>query len=267
MMKRMANIKNKLNLMIILMIIISIASCTPQKKLIYLQEKAKAASENNVYASKSPEYRLKSNDVLYIKINSVNTESFDFFNGGSSMNNAYQFQSEMGVYLNSYNISDSGFINFPIAGNIYVKDLSLGDAQKEIQKAIGKYLKEATVVVKLANFRVSIIGDVTRPGVYYFYQDKVNILEAIAKAGDLTVYGNRLRVMLIRKTESGDKVKMVDLTDRNLLNQEEYYILPNDIIYIEPNKASKSLGFGIFPWAIVLSTVSTLATVYALLKK
>lgn len=80
--------------------------------------------------------------------------------------------------------------------------------------------------------------------VYYFYRDKVNIIEAIAKAGDLTVYGNRLRVMLIRKTETGDKVKMVDLTDRNLLNQEEYYILPNDIIYIEPNKASKSLGFG-----------------------
>lgn len=267
MMKRMTNIKNKLNLIVILLITISIVSCTPQKKLIYLQEKAKAVSENNVYANKSPEYRLKANDVLYIKINSVNTESFDFFNGGSSMNNSYQFQSEMGVYLNSYNINDSGYINFPIAGNIYVKDLSLNDAQLQIQKAVEKYLKEATVIVKLANYRVSIIGDVMRPGVYYFYQDKVNIMEAIAKAGDLTVYGNRLRVMLIRKTEAGDKVKMIDLTDRNLLNQEEYYILPNDIIYVEPNKASKSLGFGTFPWTIVLSTVSTLATVYALLKK
>jgi len=264
-MKRIITINNKFKTIILLSFIIGLASCTPQKKLIYLQQKAK--SENETYVNKSIDYRLKANDILYIKINSINTESFDFFNGGNAVSNTYQFQSEMGIYLNSYTVSDSGFVNFPIAGNIYVKDMTITEAQKAVQAAINKYLKEATAVVKLANYRVSIIGDVMRPGVYYFYQDKVNIMEAIAKAGDLTVYGNRYRVMLIRKTESGDKVKMIDLTDRNLLNSEEYYILPNDIIYIEPNKASKSLGFGTFPWSVVLSSVSTIVTIYALLRK
>ena len=266
-MKCILSINNRFKTILLLSIIIGLASCTPQKKLIYLQEKAKSANENNVYVNKSPQYRLRVNDILYVKINSVNTESFEFFNGGGAVNNAYQFQSEMGIYLNSYTISDSGFINFPITGNIYLKDLTLDEAQKEVQRLINKYLKDATAVVKLANYRVSIIGDVMRPGVYYFYQDKVNIMEALAKAGDLTVYGNRYRVMLVRKTDAGDKVKMIDLTDRNLLNTEEFYILPNDIIYVEPNKASKSLGFGTFPWTIMLSTVSTIVTIYALLRK
>ena len=198
------------------------ASCTSQKKLIYLQEKANNISGNNVYVNKSPDYHLRANDILFIKIVSINPENTDLFNGGeASSNSIYQFQNEIGIYLNSYTISDSGYINFPIAGNIFLRNLTIIEAQKEVQKVMEKYLKNATVVVKLANFRVSIIGDIDRPGVYYFYQDKVNILEAIAKAGDLTPYGNRYRVMLIRKTEVGDKVSMIDLTDRNLLNKEE----------------------------------------------
>lgn len=266
-MKRIINVYNKIKTLILILGIIFLASCTSQKKLIYLQEKAKTVNENNVYVNKSADYKLKANDILYVKINSVNSESFDFFNGGSAVNSAYQFQSEMGIYFNSYTISDSGFVNFPITGNIYVKDLTIVEAQKIVQKAVDKYLKDATAVVKLANYRVSIIGDVNRPGVYYFYQDKVNILEAIAKAGDLSEYGNRYRVMLIRKTESGDKIKMIDLTDRNLLTKEEYYILPNDILYVEPNKSAKSLGFATFPWSVVLSSISTIVTIYALLRK
>lgn len=266
-MKHIKTINKKISLIVLTSIIIVFASCTSQKKLIYLQEKAKSISGTNVYTNKSPEYRLRSNDILFVKINSLDPENSAFFNGGSASGNMYQFQNEIGIYLNSYTISDSGNINFPISGNIYVKDLTIIEAQKEVQKNIEKYLKDATVVVKLANYRVSVIGDVERPGVYSFYQDNVTILEAIAKAGDLTAYGNRYRVMLIRKTETGDKVSMVDLTDRNLLNKPEYFILPNDIIYVEPNKTAKSAGFATFPWSVVLSTVSTIVTIYALLKK
>jgi polysaccharide biosynthesis/export protein len=266
-MKYIKTINKKFSLIVLISIIAVFASCTSQKKLIYLQEKANSVGENIVYANKSPDYRLRVNDILYVKINSINPENSDFFNGGAAVNNSYQFQNEIGIYLNSYTISDSGTINFPITGNIYVKNLTIAEAQKEVQKAIGKYLKDATVIVKLANYRISIIGDVTKAGVYYFYQDKVTILEAIAKAGDLTEYGNRHRVMLIRKTENGDKISMIDLTDRNLLNKEEYFVLPNDIIYVEPNKSAKSLGFATFPWSVVLSTVSTVVTIYALLKK
>lgn len=266
-MKCITTINDKLKSIILISIIIGFTSCTPQKKLIYLQEKAKIANENNVYVNKSTDYRLRSNDILYVKVNSVNTESFDFFNGGSAVSSAYQFQSEIGIYLNSYTVSDSGSINFPIAGSIFVKDMTLIEAQLEVQKAINKYLKDATVVVKLANYRVSIIGDVMRPGVYYFYQDKVNLMEAIAKAGDLTVYGNRFRVMLIRKTDAGDKIKMIDLTDRDLLSKEEYYILPNDVIYVEPNRSAKSLGFATFPWSLLLSSISTIVAVVALARR
>ncbi|NVN93860.1 MAG: polysaccharide biosynthesis/export family protein [Bacteroidetes bacterium] len=267
-MKRIKIINKKISLILLTSIIIVFTSCTSQKKLIYLQEKANSISGSNSLLNKSPEYHLRANDILFIKINSLDPDNSAFFNGGASgSGNMYQFQNEIGIYLNSYTISDSGSINIPISGNIYVKDLTVADAQKEVQKAMGKYLKDATVVVKLANYRVSIIGDIERPGVYTFYQDNVNILEAIAKAGDLTPYGNRYRVMLIRKTEAGDKVSMIDLTDRNLLNKPEFFILPNDIIYVEPNKAAKSVGFATFPWSVVLSSVSTIVTIYALLKK
>ncbi len=265
-MKQIKTSNKKFSLIVLISILIVFASCTSQKKLIYLQEKAKNVSSTNVYANNSPDYRLRSNDILYVKINSINPDNADFFSGDASVNSSYQFQNEIGIYLNSYTISDSGNINLPLIGDIYVKELTISNAQKEVQKAIEKYLKDATVIVKLANYRVSIIGDVTRAGVYFFYQDKVNILEAIAKAGDLTEYGNRHRIMLIRKTDAGDKISMVDLTDRNLLLKEEYFILPNDIIYVEPNKSAKSVGFATFPWSVVLSTVSTIVTIYALLR-
>jgi polysaccharide export outer membrane protein len=265
-MNRIFFILKNSRILIIIGVIAYLTSCTPQKKLIYLQEKAQKES-SNVYSSKGPDYRLRPYDVLYIRVNSINSESFDFFNAGQGVNNSYLFQSEMGVYLNSYTITDSGFINFPVVGNIEVSGLTIEEAQKKIQSSINNYLKDATATVKLASYRVSIIGDVMKPGVYYFYQDKVNLLEAIAKAGDLTVYGNRFRVMLVRKTEKGDKVSFIDLTDRNLLNKEEFYILPNDIIYVEPNKVAKSLGFATFPWSLMLSTISTVVAVIALAKK
>ncbi len=266
-MKQIKSINKKFNVIVLISIIVVFASCTSQKKLIYLQEKANNVSGNNVYANKSPDYRLRANDILYVKVNTINPDNSDFFNGEATVNSAYQFQNEIGIYLNSYTINDSGNINLPIVGNIYVKELTISNAQNEVQKAVSKYLKDASVIVKLANYRVSIIGDVARAGVYFFYQDKVNILEAIAKAGDLTEYGNRHRVMLIRKTEAGDKISMIDLTDRNLLLKEEYFILPNDIIYVEPNKSAKSVGFATFPWTVVLSTISTVVTIYALLRK
>ncbi len=253
-------------LLVIIGILAYLTSCTPQKKLIYLQEKSQSES-SKVYNSKSPDYRLRAYDVLYIRVNSINSESFDFFNVGQGINNSYLFQSEMGVYLNSYTINDSGFINFPVVGDLFVSGLTIEEAQRKIQSSINIYLKDATTTVKLASYRVSIVGDVLRPGVYYFYQDKVNLLEAIAKAGDLTVYGNRTRVMLLRKTDKGDKITFIDLTDRNLLNKEEFYLLPNDIVYVEPNKVAKSLGFATLPWSLMLSTISTVVAVIALARK
>ncbi|MCX6231896.1 MAG: polysaccharide biosynthesis/export family protein [Bacteroidetes bacterium] len=264
-MKERNSSKKNLSFIVIISIMIIFSSCTSQKKLIYLQEKAN--NLNNEYANKGLDYRLRPNDMLFVKVSSINPDKSDFFNTETNASNSYQFQNELGIYLNSFTISDSGTVNFPLVGNVYVKNLTVSDAQKEIQKTISKFIKDASVTVKLANYRVSILGDVKMPGVYYFYQDKVNILEAIAKAGDLTVYGNRARVMLIRKTEKGDKVSLINLTDRDLLLKEEYHILPNDIIYIEPNKTAKSMGFETFPWAVVLSTVSTIVTIYALLKK
>ncbi len=253
-----------------LLLFIAFTSCTPQRKLIYLQQKAQDANAKDTitYVNKTVDYRLRANDLIYIKINSIDPASFDFFNGGSSgINGSYQFQSEVGVYLNSYTVNDTGYVNLPVAGLISVKNMTITEAQNIIQKSVDNYLKDATVIVKLTSFRVTIIGDVERPGQYYFYQDKVNIFEALSKAGDLTAYGNRYRVMLVRKTSKGDNVTMIDLTDRNLLNKDEFYILPNDIIYIEPNKVAKSLQFATFPWSIVLSTISTVVTVYALLRK
>ena len=254
-----------------LILFIAFTSCTPQKKLIYLQQKAQDANAKDtvLYVNKTVDYKLRATDLIYIKIVSIDPESFDFFNGGSSasINASYQFQSEVGVYLNSYTVNDTGYVNLPVAGLISVKDMTITEAQNTIQRSVDKYLKDASVIVKLTSFRVTIIGDVEHPGQYYFYQDKVNIFEALSKAGDLTAYGNRYRVMLVRKLIGGDKVIMIDLTDRNLLNKDEYYILPNDIIYIEPNKVAKSLQFATFPWSVVLSTISTVVTVYALIKK
>ena len=144
-------------------------------------------------------------------------------------------------------------------------NLTVKEVNDLLQKKVNEYFKEATVVVKLVNFRVSVMGEVNDPGTFIIENKQINVLQAIAQAGGPKNFGNIRKVKLVRQTLSGSEMHYLDLTDNGILQSDQFYLMPNDVVYIEPLK-SKSYAFENFPYTIILSTLSTAAIIIALFK-
>jgi polysaccharide export outer membrane protein len=239
-------------------------SCIPQKKLRYLQE----VEDSQVDTTKTEidmNYHLKPDDEVYIQVNSIDPKTYAFFNGGGGRTNLNQMNNDIGLYLNSYTISDSGFVELPVVGKIAIAGLTIRNAQAAVEAKLKNYLTEVSVVLKLSGFRITLIGEVKRPGRYTPYVSQLNIFEALALSGDMTSYGNRERVMIIRKSKGKEDVFIVNLLDKNILNSEYYHLLPNDVIYVESLNA-KTWGFEQFPYVLILSTITTFIALMSLIR-
>ena len=167
--------------------------------------------------------------------------------------------------LNSYRIEEDGYINFSFIDKVYVKGMTIKEVNDLLQKTINEYFKEATVVVQLVNYRVSVLGEVENPGTFIIDNKQINILQAVAEAGGSRNFGNLKKVKLVRQTITGSEMYYIDLTDNGVLQSDQFYLMPNDVVYIEPLK-SKSFAFDNFPYSIILSTISTAAIVIALFR-
>ncbi len=256
-MKNRLLLLSKLSLIFFLFLVI-FSSCVPIKRIEYLQSEVKKTDTlKTTFINKDiTDYKIQPGDNLYIRINSTLSGADNFFNQERGDNRSSNYYNDAGIYLNSYMISDSGYVDFPFVGNIYVKDLTVEQAKNLIQSIVDDYIKETTVIVKLAIYNVTILGEVKRPGEYKIYQNQLTIFEALSIAGDLTTFAKRDKVALVRKTKNGSELKYLNLNKVDILESEYYYILPNDIIYIPPVKG-KNYAFSNFPYALVLSVIST----------
>jgi polysaccharide export outer membrane protein len=246
---------------VILIVLLGLFSCTPQKNYIYLQDKGNNSGTSTVKAN-TFEYKIKPKDVLYIKTVPIDEPSITSLNSSVQSN---AMSSDLSAYLNSFDVSDSGFVNLPLIGSILVNDLTIAGCQKIIQEKVNLYLKNTLVVVKLLNFNVTVLGEVNKPGTYRVYNNQVTILEALGLAGDLTINGNRKQIMLVRQNNNGNIIN-IDLTDKKLLYSDYFYLQPNDVLYIKPTR-SKIYGTNPFPFATALSAVTTFFLVLNYLKK
>jgi len=249
-------------------ILLFFASCTSQKNLMYFQQNEGIDTTYYKYnypegqSNYSPNYLLEERDVLYITIkSSVDAESNKLF---SDQNSVYATQNESGIYLNSYVIDRNGEINLPVVGKIYLKGLSIEQARSKIEKKVAEWIVDPVVICKMVSFKVSILGDVNRPGTYTFYQDNVSIFDVISSAGDLTYYGNRAEVKIVRKTSKQDEIITVDLRKADILKNPIYYLQPGDIIYIRSNKTTKSLSYFSQPLSTITSSLSLITTIFTL---
>jgi polysaccharide export outer membrane protein len=176
------------------------------------------------------------------------------------------------LYFNGFRVDDHGNIRIPILGEMNVLGYTLDEVRLKIEKQLLEeyFNKEANlfVNVKLSGFRYTINGEVSSTGTKTLFQDNVNILEAVANAGDITMVGNRKEVTIMRKTPTGVEMHDLDLTDRNVINSPYYYLQPNDYIYVKPLK-QKSWGTGktgIESLGTIITLLSLVTTTYLLLK-
>ena len=239
---------------LVILAAILLSSCVPMKKIRYLQDAGNNHETKTEFSNKTDtvEYLVHKGDNLYIKVKTLDDKN-NYFDDPGGYNNYY---SESAIYLNSYTVNDSGYVEFPLIGKIFVDNMTIEKIQKELQNKVDEYVKNTVVMVKLANFRISMLGEFNHPGKYVVYQDKINLFEAIALAGDMTDFARRNQVLLVRQSEKGVKTQRLNLNDYSLLESEYYYLMPNDIVYVEPLRG-KQFAFSEFPYLLILTTITT----------
>ncbi|MGC4042149.1 MAG: polysaccharide biosynthesis/export family protein [Flavobacterium sp.] len=245
-----------------------LTSCIPSKDLIYLQKKGDADSQAVEQVSQKP-YRLQTNDIMMINIKAIDPKLVEIFNAKTTQATT---GNEMVTYFDGYSVDDHGNIRLPILGEINVLGYTTEDVRVKIEKMLNEqyFTTQAGifVTVKLAGFRYTINGEVMQTGTHVLYQDKVNIMEAIANSGDITIVGDRKDVKVIRRYPQGSETFSIDLTDSKASNSPVFYLQPNDYIYVKPLK-QKTWGTGktgIESLATIITLLSLATTTYLLLK-
>jgi len=225
---------------VVLLVPMLLGACVAQQQLPYLQGKDYSTRAAVQVDNQRQAYRLQTGDVLSIKVQSVQPALNDMFNVTSGQ---YIQNGDPGnLFASGYSVDEAGSITLPTVGRLKVGGLTVEETQLLVQKEVARFMREANVVVKLTSFKLTILGEVRAPGRYFVYNSQATVLEALGMAGDLTEFGSRTNVKLIRQTLKGSEVVLLDLTDPELLRSKYYYLLPNDALYVEPMKARTARG-------------------------
>lgn len=242
-------------------------ACVPNKDLVYLQKvkDSKTKLEADTYQVQFATYRVQFGDVLNIKVLSQDPAAVASFNVDGQSNNVQMQQNITQLYINGYTVDNRGYINFPILGDLFVKDKTVQEISELINKDIDKYVNNVTIKVKLVSFKVTVLGEVKIPGVHYIYNDRATIFEVLGFAGDLTDLANRHTLKLVRTSDKKVEVYNIDLTDRNLITSKLFLLLPNDVLYVEPMKA-KNFRLNLPAISLMVSSLTTLLVLINFLK-
>ena len=252
------------------MVAVLLNACVSPKNVAYIQNSDSFVSDSSAYLYDA---RIMPKDVLTITVNTVDPDASIPFNLviSSTMNTTASGSQQLGTgrALQTYLVGNDGTISFPVLGTLHVGGLTKTECEKLIHDRILPYVNSKDnplVTVRMTNYKISVVGEVARPGMFIVTNEKINIFEALAQAGDLTIYGVRERVKLIREDAQGKKnIYTVNLNDANIISSPYYYLQQNDIIYVEPNKvkaSNSSVGQTTSLWltstSILISLVSLL---------
>lgn len=249
-----------------LLISLLMTSCIPHKDLVTLNGNESLPddfrSDKLMHTTQIQDfamYKIHAYDQLMVRVNAFegSTEQFlnrefDNNNNGSGQQQNYDPAS---LYFNTYTVDDKGFLNLPVVEKVKVVGLSVTEIKEKLDEAYKPYLKFASTSVKLANSRITVMGEVNNPGVHYLYNDQNTILDAISMAGDFTDFGNRRKVKLVRKSKEGLETIYLNMNRSEFLYSPYYYIHPYDVIYVEPTKR-KSRDTGANSTGVILSGIS-----------
>lgn len=250
---------------ILLFVFVLFESCVSGRKVPYFQniDEISLAGSRGLYDAK-----IMPKDMLTITVSTTEPAAAAPFN--LSVSNTVGASGQLstgGGNLQGYLVDNDGNINFPIIGYVHVQGLTKKGCQELIRKKILPYMAAAEnpiVTVRMASYHVTVIGEVKSPGVIPVSTEKISIIEALAKAGDLTLYGKRNNIMLIREDETGQKSAVrLNLNDANIINSPYYYLQQNDVIYVEPNSVqAKNSGIGSSTtlWFSFVSIVTSVAS-------
>jgi polysaccharide biosynthesis/export protein len=253
-----------LPILLILILLLGI-SCTSQQKLAYLNNLPETADEQ-YFTMDIPDYKIQNRDVLSISLKAMNADGMitDYLGGISLGSISSITQATGGGYLLGYNVNQDGNIILPVLGTVHVEGKTLDEARLFLQDEFNKNYKNAVVECKLLSFRFTVIGEVKSPGTFINYSNYLTVLEAIGQAGGVGDYGRRDNLLVVRPVEGGTKTYRLNLQDKAILSNEAYFLMPNDVVIVEPeSKKIFNLNFPTF--SAIFATATSLLTTTLLL--
>ena len=257
---------------VILLAVIFLASCQSYKKVPYLQDAEvinQAQQLETLYDAK-----IMPKDLLTIVVSCTNPElavPFNLTAATPASVSAVNSQTTVQPVLQQYLVDNEGRINFPVLGTLKVGGLTKSQAEQLIVQNLKPYIKETPIVtVRMSNYKISVLGEVARPGTFTITNEKVNLLEALAMAGDMTVWGLRDNVKLIREDANGkQEIHTLDLNKAETILSLYYWLQQNDVVYVTPNKTkarNSGVGTSTSLWfsatSILVSLASILVTIF-----
>jgi len=258
----------KNHIILLLLTVVGLSACSSYKNVPYLKESEKFTAEDYAKSAVLYDARIMPKDLLTITVSTItNPEDAYPFNltvpSPISAAKNLTTQPAMQTYL----VDNEGKVNFPVLGLTKLGGLTKTEAEELLKNKLKQYLKEDPIVtVRLINYKISVLGEVARPSTYTVENEKINIFEALSLAGDLTVYGIRENVKIIREKENGQKqIVVLNLNDKNIIFSPYFYLQQNDVVYVQPNKA-KAQGSDIGSMtSILISTTSILVSLAGLM--
>lgn len=254
-------IKFKSHYLLVLFVVV-LSSCGARKDIVFFQN-----SENAKEISSNFESRFKCDDLLRIFVNTKDTEAGIPFN--LPVVSTLPIKGGIGqLDYQTYLVDNMGFIEYPILGKIKVSGLTKSELIKFLKIQIKPYLKADPIInINILNFKISVTGEVAKPGTFVVGSERISLVDALALAGDLTIFGIRSNIIVLRDVNGIKTINRIDITKTDFINSEFYYLTQNDVVYVEPNKTRVNAS-AIGPNATVfISGLSLLITVVALLIK
>lgn len=246
--------------------VLILSSCASREKVVYFQNISDINKENII----KYEPRLQPDDLLMIIVSASNPEAAAPFNlpiVGVSGTNGSADNANAQLRYQTYLINNDGDIQFPVIGNLKIGGLTRSEALVKLNTELEKYINNPIVNMRILNYKVSVMGEVARPGTFDITTERITLPEAISRAGDMTIYGNRSNVLVIREVDGKKTYNFVDITKSDFINSPFYYLTQNDLVYVEPNKTrinSSAVGPNT---SVIISSVSLLITLIALLAR
>ena len=249
----------------IILVLIVLSSCASTQQVVRFQDEPLTNAIENL--NSNFELRFKTDDLLTIDVSAVDPLVARPFNLPVVSYNASVINAQGILKMQTYLIDTYGNIEFPVLGTIKIGGLTRSEANNLLKEKLTEYIKNPIVNIRLANFTITVLGEVNSPGTYTVQDEKISLIEALGLAGDLTIQGRRDNILLVREIDGEKRYAFFDLTSINVVNSQNYYLTQNDFIYVEPNTAKiKSSSYNQNN-GIILGAVGILVTIAAILVK
>lgn len=256
----------KINVIATIFVITLLTSCKSSNQITYFQDLDALGqlAESGI----NYEAKICSDDQLTISVSSLDPNAVAMFNLPlTSYLAPGEISATVTPVMQSYLVDAKGYIEFPVIGKLHVAGQTRNELSEALKKKIAAYAKSPLVTIQIRNFKVSVLGEVNKPGTILVPNERVSILDALGMAGDLTIYGERSNVVLIRDINGRKEFHRFDLTSSKVLTSPYFYLQQNDVIYVEPNKPrkdnskySQNAQFNVSVISTIVSAVSVLAS-------